>query len=192
VRDSGHRSPPGLIAIEGGLGKAPTLVTADGRTIFESSAVIAYLLRTYDTTSQFAAADWIRDEMLTSFAGATLGPVTAIELLFDIAAKHTPWPLVYIARAVRKGVQNNFTAKEFKTTLGYLEKELGDKEWFNGEGLGRADFMLSWPMDSISQKGWINFESEYPKIAAWRKRIEGREAWKKGLEKGNGYNLNAW
>ena len=173
------------------LGKSPVLVTADGRAISESSAIVAYLLRTYDSAGAFAAEDWIRDEVLTSFAGSSLGAVIAIELLFDIAQRHTPWPFKFIARAVQGGIQQVFTREEFRKDLSWLESELGEKEWFNGVRLGRVDVMLSWPMDIIAQRGWIDLAKDYPRIGAWRKRIEEREACKKGLEKGNGYDLNA-
>lgn len=160
--------------------------------IIESSTIVTYLLKEYDTSGKFATDDWIRDDALTSFAGSSIGPVTGIEMLFDMAAKHTPWPLVYLSRAVRNSVQSSFTMAEFQKDIGYLEKELGDKEWFNGATLGRSDFMLSWPCDLISQRGWVDFNKDYPKIGEWRQRIQDREAWKRGLEKGNGYNLTVW
>lgn len=125
-----------------------------------------------------------------SFAGTSLGSVMIVELLVDIAAKQTPWPISYITKAIRRGLQNAFTAAEFKKAFIHLEKELGDNEWFNGKELGRSDIIMSWPFDNIAQRGWFDFKKEYPKIAAWRERIQNREAWKKGLEKGNGYDLN--
>lgn len=112
-----------------------------------------------------------------------------MELLVDIAAKQTPWPLSYITKAVKKGLENNFTTAEFKKAFLYLESQLGDNEWFNGKELGRSDIIMSWPFDNIAQRGWFDFERDYPKIAAWRERIQSREAWNTGLEKGNGYNL---
>lgn len=174
------------------LGKGPTLVTGDGLTIIESSAIIAYLIKTYDTAGKFTTVDWILDETLTSFSGSTLGPLVSVEMLFDVAAKHTPWPLVYISRAFRSGIQKSFTTKEFKKDLGYLEKELGEKKWFNGDNIGRSDIMLSWPMDMIAQRGWVDFKAEYPRIDAWRERIQIRDAWKKALEKGSGYDLTSF
>lgn len=74
--------------------------------------------------------------------------------------------------------------------MSYLENELGEKDWFNGDRLGRCDVMLSWPLDTIAQRRWVDFQKDYPKLGAWRKRIEDREAWKRGLERGNGYDLN--
>lgn len=169
------------------------LVTSDGRVIIETSAIAAYLLKTYDTTGKFAAEDYIMDETLTSFAGSTLGAILSIEMLFDMAAKHTPWPLVYIARAVRNGIQNQFTKGEFQKDLGYLETELGDNEWFNGERLGRSDVMLSWPLDLMDMRGFVDFKKEYPKLAAWRERVQSRPAWRRGMEKGkHEYNLSTW
>lgn len=182
-----HRAPPELESIHQ-LGKSPILVTADGTALVESCAIAAYLLKTYDTSNKFGTEDWLRDETLVSFAGTSLGNVTMIELLVDIAAKQTPWPLSYITKAIRRGLQKTFTTAEFKKAFTYLEKELGDNEWFNGKELGRSDFIMSWPFDNIAQRGWFDFK-EYPKIAAWRQRIQSRDAWKRALEKGNGYDL---
>ena len=76
----------------GALGTPPNRQSAaasdgiGGRTIAESSAIQAYLITTYDTDKKLqgsgsgsgagsgsAANDWIRDESLSSFAGASVG-----------------------------------------------------------------------------------------------------------------------
>jgi glutathione S-transferase len=190
-RDKGHRAPPELLDVHQ-LGKSPVFVTADGRTIIERSAISAYILKTYDTTGKHAPSDWVKDEILNSYAGASLGPLTTVELMFDLAAKHTPWPLVYIARAFRKGIQRDFTTGEFKKSMTLLEGELGDNEWFNGKEFGRADIMLSYPIDEIYMRKWADLEKDHPKISAWRQRVWERPAWKRGLEKGNGYDLTVF
>ena len=86
-------------------------------------------------------------------------------------------------------MRDNFTTGEFKKSFTYLESELGDKDWFDGKEPGRSDIILSWPFDNIEQRKWFDFKKDYPRIAAWRERIRNREAWKRGLEKGNGYDL---
>ena len=187
-RNEKHRAPPELLEVQQ-LGKSPVFVTAEGRAIIERSAIVAYIIKTYDGTGAHAPEDWIKDEILNSFAGASLGPLTSIELLFDLAAKHTPWPLVYIARLFRKGIQKNFTTAEFKKSMTFLEDELGGNEWFNGKGFGRADIMFTFPIDYIYMRKWMDLEKDYPRIAAWRRRVWERPAWKRGLEKGNGYDL---
>jgi glutathione S-transferase len=190
-RDKGHRAPPELLDVQQ-LGKSPVFVTADGRTIIERSAISAYILKTYDTAGKHAADDWIKDEILNSYAGASMGPLTTVELLFDLAARHTPWPLVYLARVFRKGIQKNFTTAEFKKSMTYLEGELGDNEWFNGKEFGRADIMLNFPLDYVYARNWVDLEKDYPKLAAWRRRVWERPAWKRGMEKGNGYDLSVF
>jgi len=191
-RTKTYRAPDELKAVQE-LGKAPMLITSDGRVIIETSAIAAYLLKTYDPKGRFAAEDYIRDEVLTSFAGSTIGPVISTEMLFDMAAKHTPWPLVYLARVVRRGIQNSFTKAEFAKDLKYLEKEIGEKDWFNGDMLGRSDIMLSFPLDLVNMRGYVDYEKEYPRVAAWRKRIQEREAWKRGIVKGGSeYDLGSW
>lgn len=171
------------------LGKSPILVSADGMVLIESSVIASYLLKTYDTAGKFSTDDWLRDDTLVSFAGASLGLFMSIELFVDIAAKQTPWPISYLVRAIQKGVRNTFTTAEFKKSFAYLEEELGDNDWFNGKELGRSDIILSWPFDNIAQRRWFDFEKEYPKIGAWRERIQNREGWKRALEKGNGYDM---
>lgn len=183
-----HRSPKELSKIHR-LGRAPILVTAEGRTIIESTAISAYLLKTYDTEGRFASEDWIRDEELCSFAGASMGGTNQLELTLELVTGRTPWPLVYIMRAARKGFWKAFTGVEINKNLAYLESELGDADWFNGARLGRSDVMLQWPVDMIATRGWIDLAKNYPKLDAWRKRIVDRPAWKRGLEKGNGYDL---
>lgn len=184
------RAPPELAKIHP-LGKSPILVTAEGRSVVESSAIITYLLKTFDRDGRFASDDWLREETLTSFSGATMGPVNAIKLVFEMLPKRSPWPVSTLMKTVHNMVQKTFTNGEYTKMAKYLDTELGDAEWFNGKELGKADFMLSWPMDNIAQRGWLDFEA-WPRLKAWRQRILERDAWKKGIQKGNGYDLTAW
>ncbi|PQE17453.1 glutathione S-transferase protein [Rutstroemia sp. NJR-2017a WRK4] len=172
------------------LGKAPVLITPapESRAIAETSAIMSHLIHTYDVSGRFASQDPTRDEMLSSFAGATMGTIGMIELMFEIVAQKSPWPLSTLLGAVKGQVHGGFTGPEYKIQLEFLERELGEREWFNGEGLGRADVMLSWPLDFLAAKGYADLEG-YPKIVQWRKRVQGRDAWKRALEKGNGYEL---
>lgn len=186
-----HRAPKEMTKVQR-LGRSPTLVTAEGRPIIESSAISAYLLKTYDSEGRFAGEDWIRDEELTSFAGASMGMINMLELTLEIVAGRTPWPFVYIMRAVRRGFNKAFTGAEFQKNLEYLESELGEREWFNGTHLSRSDVMLIWPVDNIAVRGWVDLAKDYPKVDAWRKRILSSPAWKRGLEKGNEYDLTVF
>ncbi|KAG0646431.1 Glutathione S-transferase 3 [Hyphodiscus hymeniophilus] len=182
------RAPPELQKIHP-LGKSPILVAIDGTVITESSVIASYLLKTYDTDGKFATDNWLRDDILVSFSGTSLGLTMTIELFVDIAVSQTPWPLSYIPKALQRSVRNGFTTAEFKKSFTYLEKELGEHDWFNGRELGRSDIIMSWPFDNIGQRGWFDLKKDFPKLGAWRERILNREAWKSAIEKGNGYNM---
>ncbi|KAI9830050.1 MAG: hypothetical protein M1819_005880 [Sarea resinae] len=171
------RAPPELATVHP-MGKSPTLVTADGRAISESTAIITYILRTYDTAGRFSAADWILDEELVSFASSTLGSMIMLQLFSDMTDKTRP--------------RSPIATAAFKQQLTFLSNVLGDKEWFSGDHPGRADFVLSFPFDMIAQRKYVDFDTEYPQLAKYIKRYEARPAWKRGLEKGNGYDLSVF
>ena len=69
------------------MGKAPQLVTADGRMIVESSAIASYLIDTYDTAGKFKGDskknDKYRDEELSSLSGSSIGPNVLIWIIWD-------------------------------------------------------------------------------------------------------------
>lgn len=157
--------------------------------MIESSVIISYILDTYDSEHKFAVADQIRSDEISAFAASSLGPVSTIELFVELLNIHTPWPFSYITRAIRSKLQSVFTTGEFQKALKYLEGELGNEEWFNGKHPGKSDIMTTYPVDLIVERKWVNFEKEFPKLAAWRNRVRERPAWKRGIEKGNGYDL---
>jgi len=65
-----------------------------------------------------------------------------------------------------------------------------EKEWFmGGDAPSRADFVLHFFVGLAVQPGYVDLD-RYPKLKAWMARCEAREAWKRALEKGNGYDLN--
>lgn len=173
-------------------------MTASGRVIVESSAIASYLLSTYDVAKKFQGDgggddagnknDWIRDESLTSFAGASLGPFILLKLFLGIAELQTPALLRPLVRLVTRGVDRAFPGPELKQMLTYLEGEVAGQAYFMGATPGRADFMLSFPLDMVDAWGWADWR-EYEGLRAWRERCQGREAWKRALEKGNGYSL---
>lgn len=171
------------------LGKAPILVTAEGNAIPETSAIVTYLLQTYDPAGKFATDDVIREEVFSSYAGSSLGTVSIATLLFEMVPKMSPWPLSTLLNVVANNFKKMFTTTQYASGCKWLDSELGDAQWFNGKHLGKSDVMLTFPFDVADQRGWVDFEKEWPRLVAWRKRIVERDAWKRGMEKGNGYVL---
>jgi glutathione S-transferase len=179
-------APPSLQSI-GPYGKAPVLVTGlkDGsRIIPESSAIATYLIRTFDTDDKFGlrSGDWVRDDMLLSVNQTNLGRLTMMMMMLD-----------FNALAVGKGeFGKSFNGSAMRKALADLEKALKGGPpggYFMGKEPGRADIMLEWPLASISQRKWVDIENEFPALDAWLARCYKRDAWKRSLQKGNGYDL---
>lgn len=189
-----HKAPPEIKEVHP-LGKSPTLVTPSGLALAESSSIATFLLNTYDTELKFHEGDIHSDafyveDSLVSLTGATLGPLGMIKLLMEMSAKASPFPLNYLMSFVTSPLNTYFTVPESKKVLSYLENTLGEKDYFGGTGPKKADFMLSFPCDLMVHRGWFSLDDEFPRLAKWRQRILERDAWKRALSKGNGYNLN--
>jgi glutathione S-transferase len=183
------RSPPSLLAT-GPYGKAPLLITGPkdrNRYIPESAAIATYLIRTFDTEDKFGLknGDWIRDEVLMSMNLTNLTRATGMLLYLDF-------------NTIKKGDGpggKRFDGPELRSILGDLERELKDGPsggFFMGKEPGRADIMLEFPMSMIKHRNWVDLKSVFPELDKWLERVYSREAWKRGLQKGNGYDLSVF
>jgi glutathione S-transferase len=87
-----------------------------------------------------------------------------------------------------------FKGPDMKKVLRDLTRELkeGPKGgFFMGEEPGRADILFEYPISMVKHRNWVDLK-EFPDIDAWLQRVYNRDAWKRGLEKGNGYDLGAF
>ncbi|POS83379.1 hypothetical protein EPUL_003191 [Erysiphe pulchra] len=182
------RAPPSLTEVTP-LGKSPVLVGPDGRVITESSAIATFLLNKYDTTHIFENSDGLRDEMISSFVGSSLGITSYLELLLDLGFKFSPWPVRWLVGIIWKSIHKNFTGKEMRLGLKWLENELGDEEWFGGIKISKADIMVSWPLDLIVGRGWLDLEKEFPKLWEWRLNMPKSSSYLADIKKLNSKDL---
>ena len=82
---------------------------------------------------------------------------------------------------------------ELRAQLRDLERELsgGPKGgFFMGEHPGRADIMLEYPISMAKHRKWVDLKKEFAKLDEWLQRVYDRPAFKRSLEKGNGYDLS--
>ncbi|XP_059277074.1 glutathione S-transferase U19-like [Lycium ferocissimum] len=87
-----------------------------------------------------------------------------------------------------KGEEQETGKKEFIECLKLLEKELGDKPYFNGDNFGFVDMALitfsSWFL-TYEKCGNFSIEAECPKLVAWVKKCMQKDSVAKSLAEPN-------
>jgi len=86
----------------------------------------------------------------------------------------------------------SFGGKAMWGVLGDLERELKEGPeggYFMGEHPGRADILAEYPVTLVKHRNWADLKADYPLLDAWLERVHARDAFKRSLQKGNGYDL---
>jgi len=189
-----HRAPLELKETHA-LGKSPQLITPTGRVITERSAIALYLINRYDTDGKFQLNledpehDAVREEELLSLGGASLNPILMTQFVFEQLRHKSPFFIRPLIGSIASMVNKAFLSKENENMTTYLDNELQGRDWFMGTSEPtRADFCLHWYMDMGFQTVFPDFGKD-PILKAWLDRCKDRPAWKKALQKGNGYDL---
>ncbi|KAF2243409.1 hypothetical protein BU26DRAFT_117292 [Trematosphaeria pertusa] len=187
------------------LGKSPimTLETPDGSppptmriepgVLTEARLILQFLNseygnRMFDPQSE---ADARRDAFFQEFAVATVTVKVDFTLLFDIIPQFAPFPFNWLLGLLTSPIIK-YWLSDLEPIFQLLEDHLSEeKPWFSGEKMGLADMNMTFGMDMAEQRGYFKPE-KFPKVSAWMARIRGREAWKRALEKGCGYDLKTF
>jgi glutathione S-transferase len=161
-------APPELEKIHP-LGKAPVIRDGD-EVIFESGAIIEYLVRKYGN-GRLAPASDSRDynrylQFLHYAEGSAMLPLMLklyTSRLGDGAAPLQPR-----------------IESEMQRHLGFLNSELAGRDYFIGSELTGADVQLSFAVQMA-----VKFcgEEAYPNLTAFVRRIEARDAYRRAIEK---------
>lgn len=167
-------APPELKAIHP-LGKSP-VITDNGRTVFESGAIIDYLIRRH--------------------AGGRLQPDPAApayddyQMWLHYAEGSAILPLMlnlYVSRLGDDGAPlQPRIESETANHLGYLDAHLKGRDYLLGKEFSGADVQMSF-IGEIAQA--YGKRAAFPDLDAWVKRLHARPAYKKALEKGGAYRF---
>lgn len=120
--------------------------------------------------------------MLVSLAQTDFGKATTNTLMLDFGM-------------IRNGTGpggNRYDGPAIRAMLTHLEREWKEGPaggYFMGVEPGRADIMLEFPMSMTKQRNYVDLEKEFPLLNGWLERVCSRPAWKRALDKGNGYDL---
>ncbi|MCX9155419.1 glutathione S-transferase [Niveibacterium sp. 24ML] len=183
-------APPALKAVHP-LGKSPVITDGD-LTIAESGAIIEYLVERYgqNLTGELAALEPPRgseahrqNRFWMHYAEGSLMNWLVMKLVFmKIPTQPMPFFVRPIARVLCTTVLQKLIDPNVLTSLKFMEGHLAKHTWFAGEQLSMADFQMSFPVDAALARG--GDAERYPKLCAFKARIEARPAYQRVLKKG--------
>ena len=151
------------------LGKSP-VIEHQGQVIFESGAIIEYLLSAFDSNG--------------------LRPVAGSKAYIDyLQWLHAPeatmtlpilMPMLCGAMGIESELMPLFADNETQTLYRYLEAELAQRDYIAGDHFSAADIMLSYTLmmaQSLAATGPDAVFTPYPSINAYLDRLKARKAY---------------
>lgn len=162
------------------LGKSPVLQHGDV-LVAESAAIVEYVLdeladgrlRPDPGTEAFRTY-----RFFLHFAEGSMMAPLLVKLLFDRLRGAVPM----LGKVIANKVDKAFTLAEIHSHLGHVERSLEGRDWLAGE-LSGADVMMSYPVIAALSRGDVQ-PGQYPNVEAYAARIEARDAYKRGIDKG--------
>lgn len=177
------------------LGKSPQLVSVEGRVIIERSAIAKYLIEKYDSEGRFklnpqdVQNDGIREDVLISMGGTTLQQIFMVQALFNLMRQASPFFVKPLVGMMGTMVSKGWTGGEVDLIMTYIDRQLEGKEYFmDTPNITRVDICWMWYADLGVMAG--NDFSRFSNFTNWVDRCKTRPAWKRSLEKGNGYSTS--
>jgi glutathione S-transferase len=166
-------APPELAAIHP-VGKSP-VITDDGRVVFESAAIIDYVIRRHGKgrlAPAPASPEYDDYQMWLHYAeGSAMLP-----LMLNL----------YVSRLGDGGKPlHPRIESELANHLGYIDAHLKGRDFLLDQFSG-ADIQLSFQGEIAESFGK---RAPFKHLDAWIKRLHARPAWKKALEKGGPYRF---
>jgi glutathione S-transferase len=163
------------------LGLIPVVRDGD-RLINDSSVICAYLERRHPSPPLYPSDDYAYARALwfEEFMDGGVVP---------LAGPNVFRPLVLQPLMTRKPVDEAAEAKAQETwdeklcpLFAYLERELGDREFFVGERLTIADLSVASPFVNTRHAGLAPERKRFPRLRAFLDRLHARPSFKKLID----------
>ena len=165
-------APPELVAIHP-LGKSP-VITDDGVTVFESGAIIDYLIRHHGDGHLQPATHTSNYEVYQQWMHYAEGSAM-LPLMLKL----------YVSRLGEAGAPLTPRIEgEISNHLGFVNQSLQGRQWLVGDSITGADIQMSFVGEVARVRG--NLEN-YPNLQAWVNRFQARPAYRKAIERGGPY-----
>lgn len=164
------------------LGKIPAFKDGD-RTLCDSSVICAYLEKRNPTPSLYPSDpyDYARALWLEEFMDGGVVPVIGPHIFLALVLK----PLFSGGKPPEAGAEENAKkvwTEQAEPLFAYLEKQLGDDDFFVGNRLSIADITVASILVNSRHAGFAPARKRFPKLRAFLDRMWGRPSFKKLIE----------
>lgn len=165
-------APPELKAVHP-LGKSPVLVD-DGQTVFESGAIVDYLVRHHGDGRLQPSMGWPEYETYQQWLHYAEGSAM-LPLMLKLYVSRLGEGGAPLAPRIDSEIANH---------LGFIDQSLDGRDWLVGNQLTGADIQMSFVGEAAR-----GLRARYPQIDAWVRRFQARPAYRRALERGGPYAL---
>ena len=151
------------------LGKSP-VIEHQGKVIFESGAIIEYLLSVFDSNRLRPAPD---SKAYIDYLQWLHAPEATMTLPILM-------PMLCSAMGIKSELMPLFADNETQTLYRYLESELAKRDYIAGDSFSAADIMLSYTLmmaQSLATTVPDEVFASYPAINSYLARLKSREAY---------------
>jgi glutathione S-transferase len=170
------------------LGRIPAFKDGD-RVINDSSVICAYIERRFPKPALYPTDDYeyARALWFEEFADGGMTPVSGPKVFFALVlkplmgGKTEPDPADVAAA-------EKCVAEDLPKFWDYLERELGDQEYFVGGRLTIADISIASPFVNLRHGGVAPERKRWPKLRAFLDRMHGRPSFKALIEQDAPFN----
>ena len=165
-------APPELLAVHP-LGKSP-VIEDDGAVVFESGAIVDYLIRHHGGGRLQPAAGTREFEACNQWMHYAEGSAM-LPLMLKL----------YVSRLGDAGAPlAPRIDSELANHLGFVDRSLQGRQFLVGDELTGADVQMSFVGEAAR-----GLRASYPAMDAWVRRLQARPAYQRALERGGPYAL---
>jgi glutathione S-transferase len=182
-------APPSLRAVHP-LGKSPVITDGD-TTAAESGAILEYVVETHGKGALAPTPGTPASRLYHYFlhyAEGSLMPLLLMKLVFSKVKAEAPFLVRPIARTIADTVSRRFLDPNLTTHLAFLAEHLGKHAWFAGDAFTAADIQMSYPVEGAVAR---MRDAVSPRLTEWLARIQARPAYRRALERGGEYRVDA-
>jgi glutathione S-transferase len=163
------------------LGRIPAFRDGD-RTLVDSSVICAYVERRHPAPALFPRDDWeyARALWLEEYADGGLVPVAGPKVFRPLVLQ--PMLSRKEPDAAAEAAALECVERDLSPFFDYLERELGDGEFFVGGAISIADISIASPFVNLRHAGVAPERKRWPRLRAFLDRMWSRPPFKQAIE----------